>query len=386
MKNLELYIHIPFCEKKCNYCDFISFHPNYDTILEYVLKLLDEIKCKKFLSNDYVISSIYIGGGTPSYIDERFINSILKCIFDNYNISSDAEISIEVNPNSATLEKLKLYYDSGINRLSIGLQSTNDNELKILGRIHNYNDFLNTYDNAICAGFNNINVDLINGIPCQTPISFKKSLEQVLILNITHISIYNLIVEDNTKLKKMLSNNEILLPKESDLLEMDKITKELTSHYKFNRYEISNYAKSGFECRHNLGYWSDVPYLGFGLNSASYINNKRYKNKIKLNDYMNLNYKNYIDVKEHYDYYETIENIDKKNHINEFLMLGFRKIEGINTKTFYNIFNENFENLFDKGLKFYQSMGLINKINDNYFLTDNGLDLSNTIISDLMLK
>lgn len=386
MANLELYVHIPFCEKKCNYCDFASFRANYDVIDKYINKLLEEIESKQYLTNDFQISSIYIGGGTPSFINAKYISFILESIKNNYNINDDAEISIEVNPNSVTEGKIKTYYSSGINRLSIGLQSTNQNELETLGRVHTYNDFLNAFNLAVHHNFKNINVDLINGIPGQTPESYKKTLKQVLMLNIKHISIYNLIIEDNTPFKTMLANNEIQLPLENDLLQMDAITKELTEYYRLNRYEISNYSKQGFECKHNLGYWSDVPYLGFGLNSASYINSTRFKNKTRLSDYMALDYKNYMLSDEISKYYDEVTLVDTRNHINEYIMLGFRKTAGINVQDFYNVFQQNFETLFGTALKIYQGMGMINKMNDNYFLTENGLNVSNSILSDLILK
>ena len=386
MSNLEIYIHIPFCEKKCNYCDFVSFRASYDVIDKYINKLLSEIEAKKYLANDYNISSIYIGGGTPSFIDSKYITFILESLRNNYNILDKAEISIEVNPNSVNKDKIDSYFKSGINRLSIGLQSTNDEELKTLGRVHNYSDFLNAYNIAIHSGFKNINIDLINGIPGQSTESYKKSLKQVLMLNVKHISIYNLIIEDGTPFKTMLENNEIQLPLENDILLMDKITKELTEYYRLKRYEISNYAKDGYECRHNLGYWSDVPYLGFGLNSSSYINDTRYKNKPKLSDYMSLDYRNYMLSDRQDEYYEEVKPIDKKEHINEYVMLGFRKTEGINVDDFYNTFNQKFADLFDTALKIYQGMGMINKKNNNYFLTDKGLNVSNTILADMLIR
>ncbi|MBP3200360.1 MAG: radical SAM family heme chaperone HemW [Lachnospiraceae bacterium] len=386
MKKVELYIHIPFCEKKCNYCDFVSFHSSYDVIDKYIKKLITEIEYKKYLLTNYEVTSIYIGGGTPSFIESKYISYIMESIYNNYNVAKDSEISIEVNPNSASMNKLKNYYDLGINRLSIGLQSANDMELKILGRIHNYNDFLVSYNNAIHIGFKNINIDLINGIPTQTPTSYKKTLKQILMLNIKHLSIYNLIVENNTPMKTMLDNNELQLPLETDLLKIDDITKELTTHYHLMRYEISNYAKTGFECKHNLGYWSDVPYIGFGLNSSSYFENKRLKNKSILNNYLNLDYSKYITIDDKSIYYDEIIVIDKIAHINDYIITGFRKTSGINIHDFYDTFNLDFEKLFGTALKIYQGMSLINKTQDNYYFTYDGLNVSNKILSDLLLK
>lgn len=384
MKNIEIYIHIPFCEKKCLYCDFVSFVANYDLISEYIEQLIAEIENKSYLANDYCVSSIYIGGGTPSVIDQKYIAYIIESLFNKYNISNDVEISIEVNPNSASKDKLDFYYKYGINRLSIGLQSANDEDLKTLGRIHTYDDFINAYNNAVHSGFKNINVDIINGIPFETPESYKKSLKKVLMLGLKHISIYNLIIEDNTPFKKLLSENKITLPLENDLLKMDEITKNLTDYYKLHRYEISNYAKLGYECKHNLGYWSDVPYLGFGLNSSSYIDNKRFKNKSIFKNYMILDYKNYITSNNQDTYYDEVKNIENKEHLNEYIMLSFRKTSGINISEFYAKFNEHFEEKYKSEIKYYQSLELLCKKDNNYYLSDKGLNISNKIIIDFM--
>ena len=379
-----LYVHIPFCERKCNYCDFVSFHANEDVIKNYITKLVSEIKNKSYLASDYEIKSIYIGGGTPSVINEKYIVAILSNIMKYYRLYNDIEISIEVNPNSATKEKLQEYFNIGINRISIGLQSANDDELKILGRIHTYNDFLNAYNESLHVGFKNINIDLINGIPNQTPESYKKTLKQVLMLSTKHISIYNLIIEDNTPFKQMLENGTIILPNESEILKMDEITKELTEYYRLYRYEISNYAKENYECRHNLGYWSDVPYLGFGLNAASYINNTRLKNKVNINEYMKQDFDKYLSSNKLNDYYDEISYIYKEEHIREYVMLGFRKTAGINIDDFFNTFNIDFENLYRSQIKYYQSMELLYKNKNNYYLSDRGLDISNKIISDFI--
>ena len=379
-----LYIHIPFCEKKCNYCDFVSFHANYDTIDKYINKLLSEIEYKSYLAKNYIISSIYIGGGTPSIIDKKYIRFIMESIKNHYELSDDIEITIEANPNSLNEEKLNEYYESNINRLSIGLQSANDAELRVLGRVHNYSDFLSAYNSAIHIGFKNINIDLINGIPTQSPESFKKTLKQVLMLNVKHISIYNLIIEDNTPFKTMLAENKLTLPLETELLKMDSITKELTNYYRLNRYEISNYAKQGFECRHNLGYWSDVPYLGFGLNSSSYFENARLKNKTSLSNYLSLNYNSYLITNNKNSYYDEIKIIDTVEHMKEYIMLGFRKTCGININDFKDKFNENFDEKFRSQIKYYQSLELLCRNDTNYYLSDKGLDVSNRIIADFI--
>ena len=385
MNKIMLYVHIPFCEKKCNYCDFVSFNMPYDVINDYINNLISEIENKSYLANNYEISSIYIGGGTPSSIDKKYIKFIIESIYNYYNVNNDAEISIEVNPNSATKDVLLAYYESKINRLSIGLQSTNDQELKTLGRIHTYSDFLSAYDNALHAGFKNINVDLINGIPNQTIDSFKKTLKQVLSLNLKHISIYNLIIEKGTVFYDMKNDGKLILPLENDILLMDEITYSLTKNHNLIRYEISNYAKSGYECKHNIGYWSDTPYIGFGLNSASYFENIRYKNITDIKKYINTDYSKYMLSTDKSIYYDSIETIDEQKHINEYVMLGFRKINGINICDFKNKFNKDFEDIFKSQIKYYQSIELLCKKNDNYFLSDKGLNISNTILSDFLI-
>lgn len=381
-----LYIHIPFCIKKCNYCDFISFNSDKDTIKRYIEQLLSEIENKKHLGHNYQISSIYFGGGTPSYIESKYIKFIMDSINTYFVLSKNCEISIEVNPNSASIDKLKDYYDCGINRLSIGLQSTNDNELKLLGRSHNYHDFLNTFTDANHIGFKNINVDIINGIPKQTPESYKKTLKQILMLHINHISIYNLIIEPGTPFYNEYLTHNLSLPSENDLLKMDDITEELTNYYRLNRYEISNYAKPNFECKHNIGYWSLTPYLGFGLNSSSFYNNTRFKNPSQLNKYMSLRFSDYLINDNKNLFYENINKLTKIDFINDFVMLGFRKTKGISTIEFFNNFNENFEDLFFYKLEKYIKIGLVKKENNFFYFTKTGFNISNTILSDLILE
>lgn len=385
MKELMLYIHIPFCERKCYYCDFVSFASNYETIDRYIKALLKEIEAKKFLANDYVIQSIYIGGGTPSSIDAKYIRFIMESIKANYNLSIDCEISIEVNPHSAIIDKLRTFIGCGINRLSFGLQSANDDELKVLGRIHTYNDFLIAYNDAIHVGFKNINVDIINGIPIQTAESYKKSLKQVLMLHTNHVSIYNLILENGTVFKSLYDKGELSLPSEDEMVKIDEVTYELTDYYRLKRYEISNYAKDGFECRHNLGYWSDMPYLGFGLNASSYIDDTRYKNLTNIYEYLDLKYDYYLTEVNKHKYYEEVKILSKEDMMSEYAMLGFRKTKGIDTVCFFNKFNEKFENIFKMPLEKYINSGFIIKENDTVYLSKKGLEVSNSILCDFLL-
>ena len=379
---IELYIHIPFCEKKCNYCDFISFNANDEIKEKYIENLISEIENKHFIAKNTVISSIYIGGGTPSILEYNKIEKILETVKKNYVLIENPEITIELNPNSVDIYKLKSYYDNGINRLSFGVQTTNDNELKILGRIHTYADFLKSYDEALHVGFKNINVDLINGIPNSNSLTYKKSLKQVLSLNIKHISIYNLIIEKNTPFYKMQQEGKLQLPEEDELLKMDEITKELTDYYRLKKYEISNYSKPGYECKHNLGYWSDIPYIGFGLNASSYYHNKRFKNISSISQYLSTNFNNF---EENYSYFDEILCPNKNQLMSEYFFLGMRKSSGINSKDFFYRFDEIFENTFYLPLKKYLSLGLIIKNNDNYFFSEKGMDISNKILSEFLL-
>lgn len=391
MKNsnlLEIYIHIPFCEKKCNYCDFCSFISDDWTINEYMNVLNKEIIYKSFIANDKEITSIYIGGGTPSFIPTNHIYNILNNLYNHYNISKNCEISIELNPHSAITFKLKDYYNFGINRLSFGVQSANDNELKFLGRLHNFYDFLKCYDDCIHIGFKNINVDIMKGIPLQNSESYKNTLKQIMKLNLKHLSIYDLIIEEGTYFYSLYKQNKLFLPTDTELEFIDNITKELTEYYHYNRYEISNYAKDGYYCIHNLGYWSDINYIGFGLNSASYIENIRLKNPTKISKYLNINFENYgesVDINDNKKYYDEITELTINDSMSEFIFLGMRKINGIKAKDFYDKFDKRIEDVYKIPLEKYLSLGLILYNDGRYYLSDRGLDISNDIFADFLL-
>ncbi len=387
MKNnyLELYMHIPFCEKKCNYCDFLSFSSNEQTIESYTKKIIEEIKYKKFLSKDYEIASIYIGGGTPSSIPSLYITNILKTIYENYNIKNNCEISIELNPHSSIYEKLKDYYEIGINRISFGVQSTNSDELNLLGRLHTYNDFLKCYDDAIHIGFKNINADIMYGIPNQTSNSLKNTLKDIMKLKLKHISIYNLIVEEKTPFYDLYKKNKLQLPCEDEIIKCDDIINDLTNYYNYIKYEISNFAKAGFICIHNYGYWSDIPYIGFGLGAASYFNNMRYKNITDINSYLLKEYNKYETCEDIDKYYDEIKILSREDAMSEFFFLGMRKTSGINAQQFFEKFNVNFENIFEIPLKKYLNLSLIKKENDNYFFSERGMQISNKILSEFIL-
>lgn len=276
-KPLALYLHIPFCARKCAYCDFLSFPSKEEQKIAYMAKLREELawRSKDFQKGQYEVLSLFIGGGTPSAVPPEEIEKTMEVIRNCYPIYSDWEASIECNPESASKEALEAYLRSGINRLSFGLQSTQEEELRFLGREHQFSTFLTAYQEARKLGFKNISIDLMNGIPLQTPESYKKTLKNISLLKPEHLSIYNLIIEKGTRFYALAKEGKLPIPSEEELLEMDALTKEWTGKMGMSPYEVSNYAKEGFFSVHNYGYWSNVPYLGFGIHSSSYFQHKR---------------------------------------------------------------------------------------------------------------
>lgn len=370
MKELGIYIHIPFCVRKCLYCDFVSYAKKENVVEKYIEALQKEILNWKKSNKDVKIKTIYIGGGTPSCIDSKFITEILNLI----NIKNAEEITIEVNPGTVNKEKLYDYKNAGINRLSIGLQSTNNELLKKIGRIHNYEQFLETYKMAREVGFNNINVDLMIGLPGQTMDDLKTSLEDIINLNPEHISVYSLILEDETPLKKMIENNILKLPEEDLERQMYWYTKDFLKINGYNHYEISNFAKQGFYSKHNLDCWEQKEYIGFGISAHSYIDRKRFGNISNLDNYI----KNCIEGG--FDKNRIIEEEqDKKDEMKEYMILGLRKINGISIQKFENKFNENPIVLFKRELNKLFNEGLIIIDGDIIRLSNKGLDFANIV-------
>ena len=368
-KKIGIYIHIPFCKQKCYYCDFLSFANQENIQGRYVTSLIKEIKF--FLKNnpEIEVSTIYIGGGTPSYIDSKYIKEILK-LFNKQNV----ETTIEVNPGTINLEKLKDYKEAGINRLSIGLQSTEDRLLKLIGRVHNFEDFINTYKLAKQVGFDNINADLMIGLPTQNISDIKKSLEKLVELELKHISVYSLIVEEGTVISKKLENKEIELPNENIERDMYWYVKNFLELNGYKHYEISNFAKLGFESKHNLDCWGQEEYIGFGIAAHSYIDGVRYSNTTKLEDYIeNCNQGNFERNK---IIQETQNKFDKEQ---EYMLLGLRKLDGISIQKFKNRFEENPIYVFRNELNKLVDEKLIQINLDNIKLTNKGLDLANLV-------
>ncbi len=367
---IGIYVHIPFCKKKCDYCDFISYCGKDDLIEKYVDSVKKEIEHVKIKSE---ITTIYIGGGTPSYIDSKFIVQILEKIKEK-NVAQDAEITIEVNPGTVTQEKLQDYIDCGINRISIGLQTTNDELLKQIGRIHNYEQFLETYKLAKKVGFKNINVDLMLGLPNQRIIDLKESLENVLKLAPKHISVYSLIVEEGTPIANKIENGKLKLP--DDELERNmywyvKNTLELNG---YKHYEISNFAKKGYESKHNMNCWNQMEYVGIGTGAHSYRDITRYSNTEDIKEYI----KNV--QKGEFEKNRIIHEIQKEEDSKkEFMLLGLRKIDGLKISEFKNKFGDNPIYLYRNELKKLSDEKLIIIQDDNIRLSNKGIDLANLV-------
>ena len=372
MKNIGIYIHIPFCKQKCNYCDFTSFCNKDDLVEEYIKALKNEIKMRS--NFDYNVKTIYIGGGTPSYIKPSYIKEILIEIRKNFNLSEDAEISMELNPGTTNKKNLSDYFKMGINRLSIGLQSSNDEVLKILGRIHTFKEFKEVIENAKNVGFTNINVDTMIGLPSQTIYDIEDTLDTLIKLEIPHISVYSLIVEPDTKLEKMVAKKEVILPDDEMERYMYWFSKRKLEDNGYWHYEISNFAKIGYKCIHNADCWNQEEYLGFGIASASYENGLRYVNTSNLENYIK-NIKN----NESFKNVKIEEKQTKKMMMNEFMLLGLRKLNGVSIRNFEIKFAKNPLEVYSKQIEKLIQEDLI-KVNDlTIRLSKKGIDLANIV-------
>ncbi|MBQ4560659.1 MAG: oxygen-independent coproporphyrinogen III oxidase [Tyzzerella sp.] len=382
-KELELYIHIPFCVKKCAYCDFLSGPQDEETIERYVASLLDEIRAhgsKPELVTSCEITSIFLGGGTPSILNVTQIQRIFEALRYNFMISQDTEITIEANPGTVTREKLLAYRACGINRISFGLQSTNSEELKLLGRIHTYGEFLESFHLARECGFDNINVDLISAIPKQTVESWEETLQNVIKLNPEHISAYSLIVEEGTMFAKVYGEGcpgEKDLPNEEEERAIYYRTEELLKEAGYHRYEISNYAKEAKECRHNLGYWERKEYLGIGLGSASLIKHTRYSNTSDLGKYIKY-------AKEPDKIKEDIQLLSSQEQMEEFMFLGLRKMEGVLEREFEEYFGVNIDEVYSEQLNKLIEEHLLDRKDGRIMLTERGIDVSNSVFAEFI--
>ena len=373
-KELGIYIHIPFCKKKCYYCDFISYEGKENLVEKYIKSICLEIENwkKRINVNQYNVTTIYIGGGTPSYIESKHISQILKHLKEVIN--KNVEITIEVNPGTVINSKLQKYKDAGINRLSIGLQETHEELLKTIGRIHNYEEFLNTYNWARGVGFKNINIDLMLGLPNQTIQDIKENLEKVIKLKPEHISVYSLILEEGTVLEKKIEKGILNLPDEEVERSMYWYVKNTLEKNGFKHYEISNFAKEGKESKHNMDCWKQHEYRGFGIAAHSYIEGVRFSNTTELEEYIeNISKEDFAkNVRIH-----ERQNADSMKK--EFMLLGLRKLEGVSITEFKNKYKENPIFLFKTELNELVEQKLIIIGGDRIKLTHKGLDLANLV-------
>lgn len=372
-EKIGLYVHIPFCVRKCAYCDFLSFPADKDTHENYVNSL-----CKQIDATDDLrpVASVYIGGGTPSVIRPALIDKILCKLMSRFDIQPDAEITIEVNPGTVGSDHLKIYREAGINRLSIGLQSVNDAELKLLGRIHTYDDFLKTFHGAREAGFDNINVDLMTALPGQDEAMLAYSLSRVCALLPEHVSAYSLILEEGTPFYERYGGNaaapqdEPDLPDEETERELYYLTRDYLTEHGYKHYEISNFAKPGYESRHNSAYWMRRDYLGFGLGAASLLRGERYHMATDLAVYLS-------------DPLARMEvtALSEQDVMSEFMFLGLRMMRGISERDFHDAFKKTPGEVYGDEIEKLTAQGFLARKDGRIFLTDLGVDYGNHVFS-----
>ncbi len=380
-RDLELYIHIPFCARKCYYCDFLSAPANEDKISKYTDFLCKEIKSQGSLPFEYRVVSIFFGGGTPSLLPLEQIGRIFDVIKECFEIVPTCEITIECNPGTVTKEKLQGYYKLGINRLSFGLQSANNEELRLLGRIHTFEEFVENYNQAREIGFENINIDLMSALPYQTLESYETTLKKVVDLKPEHISAYSLILEEGTSFYERFSEQGEEKDAIPDVL-LDRLmyehTKKILLMNGYYRYEISNYSKPGKECHHNIGYWKRVDYLGLGLGASSLLNHVRYRNFETMKDYEQA-------IGSSMEVRQVEEKLSKNSEIEEFMFLGLRLCEGVSKMEFKQQFSVSMEEVYGPKLMQLQKAGLLNFDGDCVTLTDRGIDVSNQVFTEFLL-
>ncbi len=380
--NAGIYIHIPFCVKKCAYCDFPSFPANEEMKHRYVSALIYEIEHRRWPYEIENIPTIFIGGGTPSSLSVDELGRLIRALKRTYHVLPNAEFTMEVNPKTVDKEKLIAIRQLGVNRLSIGLQSTIDEELRLLGRIHSFDDFLKTYDDAREAGFTNINFDIIYALPGQGLLSLEKTLRRVTELRPEHISAYSLIIEEGTRFYTLYGDDEkrrqkgerpIALPTEETERAMDRLTKEILEEAGYHRYEISNYARDGFECEHNKVYWTRGSYIGFGISAASLIGDIRCNNGLDMARYIEHG----PDFEEHM--------LTRKEEVEEFMFLGLRMDRGISKKKFEKDLNIPYNDVYRETTDVLIRDGLIEEDDDYIRLTEHGRDISNHVLAEFLI-
>lgn len=394
MKEIGLYIHIPFCMKKCDYCDFLS--GVYDERMQeaYARSLCQEILYGGQQLKSVAVSSIYIGGGTPSWLDAEYMEMIMNAVYQAFTVLPSAEISIECNPGTVTKEKFDTYRRIGINRISIGLQSANDDELKLLGRVHTYNRFLHTYDLARKCGFYNINVDVMTGLPGQTLEKLMYTLDAVTGLRPEHISAYALIVEEGTPfydrykfdaVKQHAGMETEFLPNEELEYQLYKMTQHVLSERGYRQYEISNYAREGLECEHNKIYWKRKSYLGVGIGAASLLDDVRASNVRDIYEYLERCEK--LRARDEFSpLWDSVTKLTRHDAMEEFMFLGLRMNQGVLRDDFEKTFGCNIEGVYGDVLKKLRGEELLTVEGGRIYLTEKGMDLSNYALAEFLLE
>lgn len=382
-RELSIYVHIPFCAQKCLYCDFLSGKGSRDETREYVECLCKEIRSHTGKYREYQIRSIFFGGGTPSILKDIYIEEIMNAIREGFDLTdsrlAEIEVTMEANPGTLTMEKLKGYRNSGVNRLSMGLQSAHNDELRRLGRIHTYEQFLESYDMARKAGFTNINVDLMSGLPGQNWEMFEDTLKKVIELNPEHISAYSLIVEEGTPFYELYGTEEgeKQLPSEEEDRRIYHLTKKMLLEAGYERYEISNYAKPGKESRHNLSYWIGIDYLGLGLGASSLLEHKRYRNIEDKEQYQKK-------IKNNETVAQLEEELTKQDEMSEFMFLGLRVCKGISTLEFETKFGTDIFSIYGDSITRLIANELLEQDGEFLRLTEHGVDVSNQVFLEFV--
>ena len=376
-KDLGLYIHIPFCARKCEYCDFLSWRAGEEEREQYVEALLLEIESYREFAKGYRVSTVFIGGGTPSVLLPKQMERILQKVYEVFELEKRPEITIEINPGTVNEEKLQCYKENGVNRLSMGLQSVNNEKLRLLGRIHTYQDFVGSYELARKVGFDNISLDLISSIPGQTLQDWKKELETATAQKPEHISVYQLIIEEGTPFYEKYAEHPELLPDEETSREIYLWTGKFLKEAGYEQYEISNYTKSGKESRHNLKYWERGDYLGLGLGAASMVRNIRMSNTKDMKTYLER-------CTQPKTMREDVQFLEEPRQIEEFMFLGLRKTRGVSKKEFRRTFGREMDMVYEKALHKCLENGMLLEHKDRIFLSEEGTLLSNMVLSEFL--
>ena len=371
MRDISLYIHIPFCIKKCLYCDFNSFSDKNGYFEKYKNSLLSEINNFE-KAQGLKVNTIFIGGGTPSLLPSSFIYEILDALGEKFYIEKNAEISIEANPGTADFNKFSEYRKSGVNRLSIGVQAVQDKILKILGRVYDKAQFLKSVEFAKRAGFENINFDLMFAIPGQSFYDWEETLKTAVYLNPSHLSVYSLIIEEGTPFYDMMKKGELSVVSDENDRKMYYMAKDILKQSGYIQYEISNFAKKGAECRHNIVYWKRKEYIGFGLGACSFFEGKRFHNNVDIDEYINGRV------------FGENEDFSEDDAFAEFMFLGLRMNRGISEKEFYDYFNVHLYDIFGDEIERNIKRGLIEKKDGRICLSEKGFDLSNIVFTEFL--